>query len=131
MQAAGGQLQRSYPYDIVAGDDAMLQIATSSILRSVVDGLRSGETLATVSRRFHQTLVELFTEITKRASLETGIKTVVISGGVFQNQLLFCSLVPALERAGFAVLTHALTPTNDGCISLGQAMIGRYHLENK
>jgi len=131
MQAAGGQLQRAYPYDIVAGEDRGLQMATGSILRSVVDGLRNGETLATASGRFHQTLVELFTEITMRASLETGIKTVVISGGVFQNQLLFVNLVAALERADLAVLTHSRTPTNDGCISLGQAMIGRYHLENK
>jgi len=131
MQAAGGQLQRAYPYDIVAGEDGGLQMATGSILRSVVDGLRNGETLATASGRFHQTLVELFTEITMRASLETGIKTVVISGGVFQNQLLFANLVAALERAGLAVLTHSRAPTNDGCISLGQAMIGRYHLENK
>jgi len=76
MQAAGGQLQRAYPYDIVAGEDGGLQMATGSILRSVVDGLRNGETLATASGRFHQTLVELFTEITMRASLETGIKTV-------------------------------------------------------
>jgi len=131
MQAAGGQLQRAYPYDIVAGEDSGLLIETGSILRAVMEGLRSNETLATVSRRFHQTLVELFTEITMRASLATGIKTVVISGGVFQNQLLFTNLVPALERAGFTVLTHSLTPTNDGCISLGQAMIGRYHLENQ
>jgi hydrogenase maturation protein HypF len=131
MQAAGGQLDRAYPYDIVAGDNAMLQIATGSILRSVVDGMRKGETLATVSRRFHQTLIGLFTEITLRASLETGIKTVVISGGVFQNQLLFANLVPALEQAGLRILTHSRTPTNDGCIALGQAMIGRYHLQNK
>jgi len=128
MQAAGGQLNRAYSYDIVEAG-SVLQIATQSLLRSVVDGLQAGETYATVSRRFHRTLVELFVEITLRASLETGIKTVAISGGVFQNQLLFSNLVPALDRAGFSVLTHALSPTNDGCVSLGQAMIGRYHLE--
>jgi hydrogenase maturation protein HypF len=130
MQAAGNQLDRAYPYEIVAGNDAMLQMATGSILRSVVEGLRKGETLATVSRRFHQTLVDLFTEITMRASLETGIRTVVMSGGVFQNQLLFANLVPALARAGMRILTHSRTPTNDGCLALGQAMIGRYYLEN-
>jgi hydrogenase maturation protein HypF len=131
MQAAGGQLNnRAYSYDIIEAD-AVLQIATRSLLRSVVDGLRAGETYATVSQRFHRTLVELFVEITLRASLETGIKTVAVSGGVFQNQLLFSNLVPALDKAGFTVLTHALSPTNDGCVSLGQAMIGRYHFEKK
>ncbi len=128
MQAAGGQLNRAYSCDIVEAC-SVLQIATQSLLRSVVAGLQNGETFGTVSQRFHRTLVELFVEITQRASLETGIKTVAISGGVFQNQLLFSNLVPALDKAGFTVLTHALSPTNDGCVSLGQALIGRYHLE--
>jgi hydrogenase maturation protein HypF len=130
MQAAGGLLNRPYSYDIL-DNGSVLQIATQSLLRSVVDGLQAGETYATVSQRFHQTLVELFVEITLRASLETGIKTVAISGGVFQNQLLFSNLVPALDRAGFTVLTHSLSPTNDGCVSLGQAMIGRCHLQKE
>jgi hydrogenase maturation factor HypF (carbamoyltransferase family) len=28
------------------------------------------------------------------------------------------------------VISQALMPTNDGCISLGQAMIGRQHLQH-
>jgi hydrogenase maturation protein HypF len=106
-------------------------MSTGSLLRSVVRGLENGESFATVSRRFHQTLVEMLTEITHRASLETGIKTVVLSGGVFQNQLLFTNLVATLNRKNFNVVSHAVVPTNDGCLSFGQAIIGRHYLQKE
>jgi len=46
-----------------------------------------------------------------------------LSGGVFQNRLLSRLTINALEREGFEVFTHSLVPTNDGGISLGQAVI--------
>ena len=53
----------------------------------------------------------------------TGISTVALSGGVFQNLLLLDRLVTALEADGFRVLTHSRVPPNDGGISFGQAAI--------
>ena len=67
-------------------------------------------------------------DIIRKASQSTGIKTVVLSGGVFQNVLLFETLVRELEDAGYRALTHALVPSNDGGLSLGQAVIGRTFL---
>jgi hydrogenase maturation protein HypF len=48
---------------------------------------------------------------------------VVLSGGVFQNSRLLSGLIPALENLDFEVLSHKLVPTNDGGISLGQAIV--------
>jgi hydrogenase maturation protein HypF len=62
----------------------------------------------------------------KRLRRDTGISTVVLSGGVFQNHLLFRLSVAALEREGFQALTHRLVPTNDGGLSLGQAVVGHF-----
>ncbi len=53
----------------------------------------------------------------------TGVHTVALSGGVFQNVLLTTRLVDALEEDGFSVLTHSRVPPNDGGISLGQAAV--------
>jgi len=39
--------------------------------------------------------------------------------------VLFEHTILALEKANFKVYTHSQVPTNDGGISLGQAMIGR------
>jgi hydrogenase maturation protein HypF len=62
-------------------------------------------------------------------SRETGLKQVALSGGVFQNRLLLRLTVEHLERAGFKVLTHHLVPSNDGGISLGQAVIANFNRE--
>jgi hydrogenase maturation protein HypF len=52
---------------------------------------------------------------------------VALSGGVFQNRLLFRLTMAALQKEGFDVLTHRLVPPNDGGISLGQAVIANFY----
>jgi hydrogenase maturation protein HypF len=55
-----------------------------------------------------------------------GIHTVVLSGGVFQNELLLEDLKPLLEEEQLRVWTnHAVSP-NDGGISLGQAALAAF-----
>ena len=54
--------------------------------------------------------------------------TVALSGGCFQNRILFESVAAELRAAGFAVLTHADVPANDGGLALGQAAIGAARL---
>ena len=51
-----------------------------------------------------------------------GSRTVALSGGVWQNMLLLSKTTRLLQADGFTVLVHRRTPTNDGCISLGQAV---------
>jgi hydrogenase maturation protein HypF len=57
------------------------------------------------------------------------LNRLVLSGGVFQNSLLLAGLISALEKKGFEVFSHKLVPTNDGGISLGQALVAAatYH----
>lgn len=50
-------------------------------------------------------------------------RVVALSGGVFMNRILNDLLVPGLEKRGLEVLIHRQTPPNDGCISLGQAVV--------
>ncbi|NDQ57037.1 MAG: carbamoyltransferase HypF [Acidipila sp.] len=49
--------------------------------------------------------------------------TVVLSGGVFQNQLLLHDLKSLCELDGLQVWTNHVVPSNDGGISLGQAAL--------
>jgi hydrogenase maturation protein HypF len=53
---------------------------------------------------------------------------VALSGGCFQNRVLFEQVVRRLEQQNFVVLTHAQVPANDGGLSLGQAAIGAARL---
>jgi len=48
---------------------------------------------------------------------------VVLSGGCFQNKILLEGAVDKLKNSGFDVYCHQQVPSNDGGISLGQAVI--------
>ena len=54
-----------------------------------------------------------------------------LSGGVMQNALLFTRLQRALAALGFEVLTHTLTPPNDGSISLGQVAVAAARMKRE
>lgn len=101
------------------------EILLQPIIRSVVRSIQNNESFSKISSRFHTTLIKIFVEIAKDARGETGINDIALSGGVFQNMVLFEHTILALEKASFKVYTHSQVPTNDGGISLGQAMIGR------
>ena len=103
----------------------LLSPIVRDIAEAVLQGVRAGE----ISRRFHRTLLDCFQEIIGKAATATGIRTIALSGGVFQNPLLFETLVGELEATGYRVLTHSLVPSNDGGLSLGQAVIGREYLK--
>jgi hydrogenase maturation protein HypF len=54
---------------------------------------------------------------------ETGINEVALSGGVWQNITLLGRTLSLLRNDGFKVYIHHEVPTNDGGLSLGQAVI--------
>lgn len=60
----------------------------------------------------------------------SGINQVALSGGVFQNFWLLSKIKTWLEERGFEVFVHHQVPTNDGGISLGQAVIGLRRLKD-
>jgi hydrogenase maturation protein HypF len=53
---------------------------------------------------------------------EHGLNVAVVSGGVFQNQLLMMELLAGMP-ASIALWTNRTVPPNDGGISLGQAAL--------
>jgi len=76
-----------------------------------------------ISRRFHQTIVAAFAEAAQKTACAEGLDKVVLSGGVFHNDIILTKMIQALEEKGLAVFTHSLVPTGDGGISLGQVVV--------
>ncbi|MCL4428666.1 MAG: hypothetical protein M1276_06745 [Deltaproteobacteria bacterium] len=70
--------------------------------------------------KFINTLVMII----KNAALSAKCKNVCLSGGVFQNTLLRNKTSLILKENGFNVYFNEKIPTNDGGISLGQAVYG-------
>jgi len=89
----------------------------------VIDDVKQGVPLGGISTKFHWTMARMIADMCRAVSRDTGIKVVALSGGVFQNRLLFRIAIDGLRDEGFEVLTQRLVPCNDGGISLGQAAI--------
>lgn len=128
MQRYSGLEEPSFDIQIEHASNVK-HMMISPIIRSAVKAVQEGASQSVLSNRFHRTLIEMLKTIALKAKQETGIRQVALSGGVFQNHILFEGLILALEHAGFEVFTHHLAPTNDGGISFGQTLIGRTFLE--
>jgi hydrogenase maturation protein HypF len=115
----------SYPFSIAEQDGVQI-VRLKELFGGIVDDLRHDVPQGRMSAKFHWTIADMITEMCRRLAESSGIRKAALSGGVFQNRLLLRLTVRALERAGFEVLTHSKVPTNDGGISLGQAVIANF-----
>ena len=90
--------------------------------------MAAGVPAARLAARFQETVATVTQSIVREVGRDTGRKTVVLSGGVFQNQWLATTLVRRLTRDGFEVHTNHEVPANDGGISYGQAAVAAARL---
>nr|WP_244272310.1 carbamoyltransferase HypF [Halomonas aestuarii] len=70
----------------------------------------------------HATLVQVLRRQAEAARVTSGVTTLGLTGGVFQNRRLTEAAVTALTGDGFTVLLHERLPCNDAAISVGQVM---------
>jgi hydrogenase maturation protein HypF len=87
-----------------------------------------------MAARFHRGLsnaiVRMVETIAAHAAIDgERLPRVALSGGVFQNRILFERVRAGLELRRFEVLTHAEVPCNDGGLALGQALIAAARLQ--
>lgn len=115
------RLTWSYPVTLSGGECWTADPA--SIVAEVASDLARGRDRAEIATAFHGAMRDLVVLGCERIREETGLETVVLSGGVFANALLAGSARDALAARRFRVLMPRLTPCNDGGLSLGQAYI--------
>ncbi|MDP1772655.1 MAG: carbamoyltransferase HypF [Methylobacter sp.] len=75
-----------------------------------------------IAAKFHNTLAEIILAVALRAEQ----KTVILSGGCFQNACLTAKSAHKLKIAGFEVYCHEKIPPNDGGLALGQLYAAKY-----
>ena len=104
-------------------------LPTLSLVKEVAERKLAGENSNQLALHFHRRLAGMIVSACEKAREETGINTVALRGGVYQNKLLLDYSVTMLEERGFHVLRHHLLPPNDGGISLGQAVAAMRSLQ--
>jgi hydrogenase maturation protein HypF len=118
----------AYPFAISPLPDSHLPaIDPLPMWHALLNDLQCLTPVPIMAARFHkglaQAIAAMVIYLTKSPITPSSFQTVALSGGVFQNRVLFELLKPKLEHAGFTVLFHRRVPTNDGGLALGQAMV--------
>lgn len=104
-------------------DNGLLRLDPRPMISAIVEELAAGTAPAELAGAFMNTLVNAGVEQCLAAQRRTGLKRVVLSGGVFQNMYLLPRLLDALTHSGFQTYHHSRVSTNDEGIALGQLMI--------
>ena len=119
----------AYPFGVsILSGSGLPYIEPLAMWRALLGDLILKTPAPLIAARFHKGLAEAIVAMTKTLARrdEGGARfdKVALSGGCFQNRVLFEEVVRCLEQEKFAVLSHAEVPANDGGLALGQAAIG-------
>jgi hydrogenase maturation protein HypF len=109
------------------------QLDFRPLLQSVVDDRLRGRRPAEIARSFHRGIAHGLAAAIESVCKTNDVDTAVLSGGVFQNELLLEDLHAIQKSAPFTIWTNRDVPPNDGGISLGQAALaafGHFDSEN-
>jgi len=99
------------------------EVRVRSVVDAVVKDVMAGIPIPKISARFHNGLAEAVRETVRDIGSDTGIRSVVLSGGVWQNITLLRRTLSRLQGDGYNAYIHREVPTNDGGLSLGQAVV--------
>jgi hydrogenase maturation protein HypF len=111
-----------YPFAVNRGGDRPI-LSAVPMWPALLKDLREGANRATIAARFHLGLAAAIAQLATDLAHQHQLTQVVLSGGVFQNQVLLTAVQEQLQQNGLTVLIPHAVPANDGGIALGQGAI--------
>jgi hydrogenase maturation protein HypF len=111
----------AYPFPFV---DAELDFRP--LLYAVAEDRARGRSQHDIARAFQRGVAQGLGDAILALCRDLGADTVVLSGGVFQNELLLSDLRHLMDSHNLAIWTNHAVPPNDGGISLGQAALAAF-----
>lgn len=103
--------------------DKIWEVNFLPMLEDLIRYKRENQPTGKLGLSFHLTLSEIVVEMCNKIRSETQINEVMLSGGVFLNQILLKNCYLKLKANKFNVHTNNSIPINDGGISIGQSVI--------
>jgi hydrogenase maturation protein HypF len=118
--------QTSAPVDPYPFPFAGRQLDFRPLLAAVIRGRLKGRSPAEIARAFHRGVAQGLRDAVIDLGASYHSETVVLSGGVFQNELLLADFKEVTATTSLKIWTNHLVPPNDGGISLGQAALAAF-----
>ena len=116
-----------YRFTIAEQGRGPLYLDSSPMWKALLEDLAQHRAIGQIAARFHFGLAKGIRDMIARlrgpGAAAASVDTIALSGGCFQNKLLFEEVVRLLELDGLNCLSHTKVPTNDGGLALGQAAI--------
>lgn len=110
-----------YPFPFADGE-----LDFRPLLHAVVVDRMRGRSLQEISAAFHAGVANGLRDALVAVAEAHGLNTLVLSGGVFQNERLLAGIKALLDVTSCEVWSNHVVPPNDGGISLGQAAIAAW-----
>lgn len=120
----------AYPCDLRV-EAGLVVLDGVGLIRALAEDLMAGAGLASVAARFHNGLAAGLVAGCQEVAASSGLASVALSGGTFQNLLLLERVTAGLEGSGFTVHRHRRVPANDGGIAFGQAVVAAARLRGE
>ncbi|MDP2937638.1 MAG: carbamoyltransferase HypF, partial [Candidatus Omnitrophota bacterium] len=115
----------SYKFKIIKQKDGYI-LDPLLIFKEIMGDLKAKKPKEKIAYRFHLTIAQMVRKMCLVLRKESKINKVVLSGGVFQNNLLLCLVLDLLYKEDFKVFTHKELSCNDSGISLGQVAVANF-----
>jgi len=120
LERLAGKASTSDAYPFPFADE---ELDFRPLLDAMISDRLRGREINEIARAFQRGIAHGLCDDAVTLCHAHGTDTVVLSGGVFQNELLLHDLKSLLESAGLQIWTNHVVPSNDGGISLGQAAL--------
>jgi hydrogenase maturation protein HypF len=111
----------SYPFPFVGQE-----LDFRPLLQAVIHDRLEGRDPSEIARAFHRGVSRGLWDATLTICESFEIDTIVLSGGVFQNEMLLEDFRVLVGVAPLRIWTNCAVPPNDGGISLGQAALAAF-----
>jgi len=114
---------------LITEQNGLLELSAPGCIRAIISRMLSGQMpVADIALFFHVYLVSGLGNMIRYLHRQTGIDSIVLSGGSVQNRILAEGFFDFFSTTRLKLYTNVQVPTNDGGLALGQAAIGGAHV---